>query len=71
MVGVPVAVHLVLCALADAMELVVVGQVQRAGLCLHSLPGNEPVIRLPSIPCMSKSYHQLGRQLYYSFSIAF
>ena len=46
MVGVPVAVHLVLCAFAYAMELVVIGQVQRAALCMHSISSNEPVVRL-------------------------
>jgi len=46
-VGVPVAVHLVLCPLAYAVELVVIGQVQRAALCIHSISGNEPVVCLP------------------------
>jgi len=44
-VGVPVAVHLVLCPLAYAVELVVIGQVQRAALCIHSISGNESVVR--------------------------
>lgn len=53
MVSVPVVVHLVLRPLADAMELPVIGQVQRAALGFCSVPGNEPVISLSQHPLQS------------------
>ncbi len=46
MVGVPVVVHLILRACAQAMELVVIWQVHGVGPGFYGIPDNVPVICL-------------------------